>query len=166
MKTNLNRIVAAVVAGLVLFSLPAFSQTSVNQQSPDYLNTEPSGETSSAQGVLLLGAGGARRVIARVGMTGPNVLRLQLANLLEYQTIISLTAANGTVRWEQTFSGEPGFAKLIDLKALAVDPGDYYLRIQSGEAFLEQKIIVKSRDTSLGAVRYGALANNAEVVKN
>lgn len=165
MKTNLNRIAAAVVAGLVLFSLPAFSQTSVKHASPDFLNVEPNDGTSSAQGALLLGAGGARRVIARIGIAGPNMLRLQLANLVEYQTNISLTAADGAVRWEKTFSGEPGFASMIDLKALAIEPGDYYLRVQAGEAFLEQKIVVKNRETTLGAVRYSALAA-AAMVKN
>lgn len=166
MKTNLKMAVAAILLGLFLAAAPAIAQTSVKNNLPVLLPDEPITGESSAQGALVLGAGGSGRVIARIGVAGPNLLRLQLANLLEYQTRIALLEADGTERWSHAFSGEAGFAKLIDLKALTLEPGSYSLWVQAGEAYLEQKLVVKNRQTILGPLHYGAVNVTAAKANN
>ena len=59
-------------------------------------------------------------------------LNLQIKNGATPGTIqIQLTAPDGTVRWEETINNQASFAKMIDLRALAMEPGRY-----DGQSFI------------------------------
>lgn len=150
MKMHLNLIASMVLAGFTMFS--AAAQTSVHAEGRIRMARETN-PVSTPEG-LLLDAGGTRRVVVRMEMEGTHALRVQLANLQEYQTSISLLEPNGTIRWEQEVANKQAFAKMLDLKTLSVDPGSYTLRVQTGAATLNQELVVTSRSVALGATRH------------
>jgi len=150
MKMHLNLIAAMLLAGFSMFT--ASAQTSVNTEGRIQMAREIS--PAATPGGLLLDAGGARRVVVRMEMENTHALRVQLSNLQEYQTVISLIEPNGSIRWEQEIANKQAFAKMLDLKTLSVDPGAYTLRVQVGAATLNQELIVTNRDVMLGSLRH------------
>lgn len=158
MKMHLNLIAAMVLAGFTMFT--ANAQTSVHTDGLTAITADQSEPQAAASG-LVLEAGGTRRVIARFAMDGAHNLRVQLSNLQEYQTTIALVTPDGSIRWEQQVANQRAFAKMLDLKALLIEPGTYTLRVQAGEANLAQELIVKSRSVTLGAARHSAVVPGA-----
>ncbi len=152
MKMHLNLIAALVLVGFTMFT--ASAQTSVPAEGR-ILSTEDT-KPIATPGGLLLDAGGTRRVVVRMDMDGTHALRVQLANLQEYQAGITLIAPDGSTRWEHVVSNKPAFAKMLDLKTLSVEPGTYTLRVLAGAATLTQELVVKNRSVTLGATRHSA----------
>ncbi|MBL7797247.1 MAG: hypothetical protein JNJ90_12190 [Saprospiraceae bacterium] len=150
MKMHLNLIAAMVLAGFTMFS--AAAQTRVNAEGRIRMARETN--PVATPGGLLLDAGGTRRVVVRMEMEGTHALRVQLANLQEYQTSVSLLEPDGTIRWEQEVANKQAFAKMFDLKTLSIDPGAYTLRVQTGAATLNQELVVTIRSVILGATRH------------
>ena len=150
MKMHLNLIAAMVLAGFTMFS--AAAQTSVNAEGRIRMARETN--SVSTPGGLLLDAGGTRRVVVRMEMEGTHALRVQLANLQEYQTSVSLIEPDGTIRWEKEVTNKQAFAKMLDLKTLSIDPGTYTLRVQTGAATLNQELVVNTRNVMLGALQH------------
>lgn len=62
-----------------------------------------------------------------------------------------MIALNGEVRWEKQLNCQIAFAAGIDLKALSVDPGSYFLVIRAGYATIVQEVKVKPYDLELSA---------------
>jgi len=152
MKMNLNFVAALVLAVFATSTVSA--QTSGAAEGR--IATTESVHQIATPGGLLLDAGGTRRVIVRMDMQDAHALRVQVANLQEYQANIALVAPDGSIRWEQEMSNRPAFAKMLDLKTLRVEPGTYTLRVQAGAATLTQELVVKTRSVTLGATRHAA----------
>lgn len=155
MKMHLNLIAPMVFTSLTFFSATAQTcdKAKSDASSAQYQLTTPGG--------LLINAGGARRIVARMGMENKHSLRVQLANLQEYQVELSLVAPDGSTRWEQTVANKPGFSKMLDLKALTVETGTYVLYIHAGEASLSLELLAKANGVTLGLLRQGNSPNGS-----
>jgi len=99
---------------------------------------------ATTPGGLVLEAGGASRIIARITATDAQTLYLHLSNLKEYQAAVQLLTPDGDVRWEASSNGQIAITKLFDVKALMIEPGTYFLRIQAGDATVIQELEIKS----------------------
>lgn len=156
MKMNLKLIAVIAFTGFTTWATTA--QTHVQTESRILAAADASEAVPANGSSLVLEAGGARRVIARIAVSGTHTLRVQLSNLAEYQTVITLVAPDGSARWEQELVDQAAVAKNLDLRTLFVEPGTYILRVRAGEANLEQELLVKNRSVVLGALRHSAAA--------
>ncbi|MEQ1743786.1 MAG: hypothetical protein ABMA02_00030 [Saprospiraceae bacterium] len=152
MKMHLNLIIAAL---FTVFATRTAAAQTCTKTTPESLSAT---EINAAYtpGGLLLNAGGTRRVIARLSMEGTHTMRMQLANLQEYATEIALVAPDGSTRWEQKVANQPAFAKMLDLRALAVEPGTYVLLIKAGVATLSQELIAGNKSVAFGNLHHYA----------
>lgn len=151
MKMNLKWIAAIALSVAATY---ATAQTSIPAEGRIVAAEEVQEVAPAGGNSLVLEAGGVRRVIARIALTDPHTLRVQLSNLAEYQTAITVVAPDGSVRWEQELVSQSAFAKNLDLKTLFVEPGIYTLRVRAGAANLEQELVVKNRSVTLGMLRH------------
>ena len=156
MKMNLKLIAAIAFTGFT--TLVGTAQTNVRTEGRIVIAEDAAEPVPAGGNSLVLEAGGARRVIARIAVSGTHTLRVQLSNLTEYATVITLVAPDGSARWEQELVDQAAFAKNLDLRTLFVEPGTYILRVRAGEANLEQELLVKNRSVVLGALRHSAAA--------
>jgi len=154
MKMNLKLIAVIAFTGFTTWATTA--QTHVQTEGRILAAADASEAVPANGSSLVLEAGGVRRVIARIAMADPHTLRVQLSNLAEYQTAITLVAPDGSARWEQELVNQSAFAKNLDLKTLFVEPGTYTLRVRAGSANLEQALVVKNRSVTLGTLRHSA----------
>lgn len=105
---------------------------------------------ANAPGGLVLNAGGTGHAITRIAVTEAQTLRLQLSNIGTTPAALQLWAPDGSLRWEASFENQASVVKMLDLKALKIEPGLYLLSIQIGSAVVIQELEQNSAGLQLG----------------
>lgn len=101
-------------------------------------------EQPQAKGGLLLDAGGERKVVVRISSVDAETIWVHLSNLQEYRATLQLVSDKGETRWEESLAGQPAFGNTIDLGALTLEPGLYFLCLNAGNATLMQELTVQA----------------------
>lgn len=113
---------------------------------------------ATTPGGLVQEAGGAGRIITRVSATDAQTLYLHVSNLKDYQATIRIMAPNGDVRWEAHSGGAIAIARSVDMKALMIEPGMYFVHIQAGDATVIQEVEIKASALQPGMAHYVSYA--------
>lgn len=109
---------------------------------------------ATTPGGLVQEAGAASRIITRVSATDDQTLYLHVSNLKEYQATIRIVAPDGNVRWEANSNGQIAIAKSLDVKALMIEPGLYFVHIQAGDATVIQEVEIKASKLQPGMAHH------------
>ncbi len=121
---------------------------------------------ATTPGGLVLEAGGANRIIARISATDAQTLYLHVSNLKDYQAVIRIVSPDGDVRWEAGSDGAIAIAKSVDMNALMIEPGTYFVHIQAGDATVIQELKITGTAMQPGMAHHVSNAGaGAEMAK-
>ncbi|MEZ4941670.1 MAG: hypothetical protein R3D58_12400 [Saprospiraceae bacterium] len=109
---------------------------------------------ATTPGGLVLEAGGANRIIARVSATDDQTLYLHVSNLKDYQATIRIISPDGDVRWEAASRGQIAIAQTLNMKALMIEPGTYFVHIQAGDATVIQELEITGAGVQPGMAHH------------
>lgn len=113
------------------------------------ISTDP-----ATPGGLILDAGRASSCITRIAAADAQTLRVHLSNLQDYEANMQLMGPDGNVRWEKNVSDQASFAEQVNVKALMIEPGTYFLRIEFGGATVIQELKISASGLQAGMAHH------------
>jgi hypothetical protein len=114
---------------------------------------ETSGKNALETGmVMLTGGRKAAKTIARVSPEGTHSIRVQLANLKELPSTVTLYSVGAGPVLVQNIKGEHAYAKNFNLQGMA--NGSYFLTVQTKEATICQFFTLSKDGVSFGPAQH------------
>ncbi len=102
--------------------------------------------------VMLTGGKQAGKTIARISPEGEQSIRVQLANLKELPTSVTLYSVGAGPVLVQNIKGEHAYAKNFNLEGMA--NGSYFLRVQTKDATICQFFTLSKHGVSFGPAQH------------